>query len=177
MKRIVYKGFVTVWKDDNDYEVVGVTDSVAGLVYLTDLDAIVLVRQYRPPMVGEDNPSGQTVEVPAGRIDLPLEINRVMAKELLEEIGARVAPENLVILNGGKPLALAAGFTTERTHLFYAEITSKDLLPGNIFGEEGTTEQTLRLFIPRSGLQALVYDTMTTFALVQWFMNFYRKDE
>jgi len=173
---VVYDGFAKVFRGATKHEVVKVTDSVAFLIHITDMDCVVLVSQQRGPMMRDDNPDGTIVEAPAGRFDVKLTVKGLIAKEATEEIGAKgVIPENLItLLNHGEPLALSPGILTERQYLAFVEITSHMIEEGDrIFGVDAD-EKIKRLMHPVQMLKGQEFEDMKTFALVQWFLNHLR---
>ena len=167
----VHDGFVKVYIDKDGREVVEVKDSVAVLVFIEDLKKIVLISQSRLPMIRPDNPEGKITEVPAGHFDLEIGIKGLIIKELKEEIGADVAEHQIRLLNNEIPLAMSPGVITERMHLAFVQINSKQIeKKERIFGaDEG--EKIVRKLVPVEELESMIFEDMKTFALVQWFLK------
>jgi ADP-ribose pyrophosphatase len=80
------------------------------VVAVTDDDAVVLVRQYRPAV------DQWLLEVPAGTCDVDGEPHEVTAgRELAEEVGYRAGRLDLLVRT-----AITPGFCDEFTHVFLA---------------------------------------------------------
>ena len=106
----VYDGFCKVEQNPVDKHIrVRTTDSVAVIVFNKLLGTVVFVKQCRWPMVREDNPEGEITEVVAGRFDYSVSVEDLVVNELKEEAGIEITPDQVKILNGGKPLALSPG--------------------------------------------------------------------
>ena len=175
----VYQGFVTVQKTSDGHEVVRTTNSVAVLVYVPETDQIVFILQKRPALCPpvpdgydpERIPLGWILECPAGRLDKPGEsVVQAIVRELWEEIGARVNPEQVTILNEDRPLAMSPGILNEKVYLAYVSISPEQLdKDKEIFGVDG--EHIQQVFLPTSILAQTTHDDLKTWALVQWFLR------
>lgn len=106
-------------------------DSVGVVLYDPDADAVVLVRQFRYPAYaalsekerqGEGAARAWLWEVVAGVQDAGLSPEEVARKELLEEAGYTLRGE----LRHLTTFYLSPGGTSERLHLFLAEVTAGD---------------------------------------------------
>lgn len=149
-----YQGYFNlrlVYRNGRIYEYLEATDSLAILLYVTDTDQVILVRQHRDAMVRPDNPDGEIVELVAGRFDCHLSPVDLAIKECREEVDVDLRPDQVCFLSEGKPMAVSAGSTNERSYLGIGFITSDQISPDRAsFGETGTDEQITRLICGRT---------------------------
>jgi len=135
-------------------------DSVGVLLYDPDADAVVLVRQFRYPayaaLTNEERLGGGATrawlwEVVAGVQDKGLTPEQVAHKELIEEAGytLRAAPRHLATFY------LSPGGTSERLHLFMAEVAPHDRT-GAGGGAEGEAEDIEVHVVPAEEALAMV---------------------
>jgi len=101
-----------------DWEVVQAHDSVAILIYHTQKDVFVLVKQFRPA-VYLNNGDGMTVELCAGIVDKKLSLVQIAKEEIEEECGYDVPVKNI-----GKITSFytSVGFAGSRQTLYYVEV-------------------------------------------------------
>jgi ADP-ribose pyrophosphatase len=106
-------------------------DAAAALVHDTERDVFILAEQFRfPPYL---HGGGWLLELPAGKVDAGETPEQCIRRELREEIGYR-APY-LEPIGSYFP---APGYSSERLHLFYARVTSVDLIAAQAHGvDEG----------------------------------------
>lgn len=174
--KLVYVGFVKVWRSKAGFEIVQPTDAISLLVYVKDKKLIVFVEQERLPMMGTVNVDsfGHTLELIAGRLDKPgvsfVDIARAEAKE---EAGVTV--EKVHLMNEGKPLALSPGVSTERCYIAYAVVDSSQLEGSTRYGSEDG-EQTIRTLIPIGRLPRS-FDSAVTMASVVTFLRMLERGE
>ena len=110
----LYDGFVKVTKDtETGFEIVTVADSVGFLIWNKDKNEVLFTLQFRAPM------GCSLMEVPAGRFDKNVCIKELVVKEAKEEVGVTITEDDVILLNNGKPLAVAPGVLTERCYLAY----------------------------------------------------------
>lgn len=167
---VMYKGFVTVFKGPTKHEVVQTTDSVGFIVYIVDREEVVFVKQNRAPMMSDENPEGLIVEVPAGRFDVNLSAQELIAKEAGEELGAKIHLDQVKLLNQGKPLAMSPGVMTEKMILGVVMIDSSQIEDQErIFGVDDN-EQISRVFVKIYHLNSFVFDDLKTFCLVSYLL-------
>jgi 8-oxo-dGTP pyrophosphatase MutT (NUDIX family) len=170
---VVWKGFVTVehWTDNVVHfplVVVRASDSIAGLLYDRVNDRVLLVRQCRAAMVRDNNPTGQIVELVAGRFDVNLDPRSLLVKEAWEEAGVTIKVDDVVLLNGGQPLALSTGVLTERSYLAFAEIRSEQMVPGEVFGAPEEGEMITRFWMPAEDFISANHEDLRVWALAQF---------
>ncbi|MBT7082138.1 MAG: NUDIX hydrolase [Chloroflexi bacterium] len=150
-QRLVYDGFLkvkVVETPEGPREVVQVTNSVSILLFNPDEKYVLLIRQARVPMISDSNPGGFIVETVAGRFDINVGVTALAIKEAQEEVGATIEESDVVLLNGGKPLALSPGVLTERAYLAMAKV---DVPYGEatdrVFGVADEGESIQRVFM------------------------------
>lgn len=113
-KRIAYlqDGIPKTW------DMVEVHDSVAVILYHEERDALVVVRQFRPP-VHVQNGDGFTYELCAGIVDKNKSLAEIASEEIYEECGYAVLPESIERVTS---FYTAVGFAGSAQTLFYARI-------------------------------------------------------
>lgn len=151
--RVIHDQFLRLeewWKHGSDKPtfVVRTSDSCSGLLYHRVRDCVLLVRQNRAPMIRDDNPDGEIVELPAGRFDRAVGPRALFVAEAKEEAGANLAEDDVELLNDGRPLAPSPGVLTERCYLAFAEIREEHLDDGDTFGLATEHEVTTRVWTP-----------------------------
>jgi len=169
---IAYKGFVTVEKND-EKEIVRKANAVAFLFVDFERRVVLLISQQREPMIRRSNPRGIIIEVPAGTRDLKVGIKGLVVKEALEEIGKRIIPKQVKLLNQGVPLAVSPGWTTERIYLAYVETDLRSCMKktSRVFGLKSHGERIKRRTVSFDELEQMTFADMKTFAIVQWFLK------
>lgn len=166
-----------VLRDGHRREIVQNTDSVGFLIDIPAWKAIVMVSQFRPAMLRPDNPEGMILEVPAGRFDRRIDVKALIAAEASEEVGAKIAPNQVRLLNGSQALAMSPGILTERMHLAFVRVRPGQLdASKQVFGLKEEGERTKRVLVPYAKLRRMRFDDLKTFALVQWFLRTERKE-
>ena len=104
-----------------DWEVVETFDSVAVLIYHTEKDSFVLVKQFRPAVYLK-NDDGYTVELCAGLVDKDKSLIQITKEEILEECGYDVPLECIEKITS---FYTAVGFAGGQQTLFFAEINDE----------------------------------------------------
>ena len=94
-------------------------DSAAMLVYNTDEQKLILVRQFRYSCVRHNEP--WLLEAVAGKVDQGETAEEAARRETEEEVGFRVRSLTKVADYYGSP-----GGSSELTSVFYAEVTNED---------------------------------------------------
>lgn len=119
-----------------DWEVVKASDSVAILIYNSDSNSFVCVRQFRPPVfANNEGVSGVTLELCAGILDKALTLKEIAAEEVLEETGFKVSADSLEKITS---FYTAVGFAGPKQHLYFVEVneSSRATCGGGIPGQE-----------------------------------------
>lgn len=130
--------------------IVRATDSAAVLLFDSRKRRVLLVKQPRVAMCRDDNPSGEIIELVAGRFDVNLGPKALVVKEAREEVGVELDEDDVVVLNGGAPLALSAGVLTERCYLLAADIAKGRIIEpddGKVFGVPEEGERIQRIWV------------------------------
>jgi len=124
--------------------------SVAVLLWHSELDAVVVVRQFRPPVYvskmlegGENKPdeqclrSGFTYEICAGICDKGVSLEQTAKEEVMEECGYDVPIENFEMISNH---VTAIGISGNSQYYFYARVDEsmriKDAKGGRVHGDE-----------------------------------------
>jgi len=113
-RRILYQqdGVPKVWDS------VDVHDSVAVLLFHSDKNALIVVRQFRPPVYLK-NQDGYTYELCAGIVDKSKSLEEIAHEEILEECGYHVPLEKIEKISS---FYTAVGFAGAHQVLYYAEV-------------------------------------------------------
>ena len=108
---------------ERSWEAVRSHDSVAILLYHTQKDAFVLVKQLRITTLLHDSKSdGYTYELCAGIVDKELPLVRIAQEEILEECGFDVPIEQIRRITA---YYTSVGFSGAKQTMFYAQIDEK----------------------------------------------------
>ena len=112
-------------------------DAVAVIVYHSDDDAVMLVKQSRYPTYGKVN--GDIFEIVAGKMDEGEEPFQTALREVEEEIGYKIKEENLLYRSS---FFASPGYSTEIIHLFAASVSNEDIVSdgGGVQGEHENIE-------------------------------------
>ncbi|MDD5716606.1 MAG: NUDIX domain-containing protein [Sulfuricurvum sp.] len=113
-KRVLYvqNGVAKAW------DMVEVHDSVAVILYHSEHDALVVVRQFRPPVYLK-NGDGYTYELCAGIVDKEKTLAEIACEEIAEECGFSVAIESIERVTS---FYTAVGFAGSVQTLYYARV-------------------------------------------------------
>lgn len=147
--------------------VVRTTDSCSGLLYDHARRRVLLVRQNRAPMVRDDNPDGEIIELVAGRFDHAVGPKRLFVEEAKQEAGANLTERDVDLLNGGRPMAPSPGVLAERCYLAFVEIRAEHLDPGETFGVASEDEVTTRHWISFEDFLAGPHDDLRVYVLAR----------
>jgi nudix-type nucleoside diphosphatase (YffH/AdpP family) len=127
---------------------------------------ILLIKQFRYPVFTKEN--GYVLEVPAGILEQGENPHDAMIRETIEETGYAVTNPNLIFTFFTSP-----GISSERCHLFYAEVEQNDksFLGGGLSSEN---EDIQSIWIQYNEIlpmliSGIVRDAKTLIAL-QWFL-------
>ena len=147
--------------------VVRTTDSCSGLLYDQTQRRVLLVRQSRAPMMRDDNPDGEIVELVAGRFDHAAGPKRLFIEEAKQEAGANLTESDVELLNGGRPMAPSPGVLTERCYLAFVEIREEHLDAGETFGVAAENEVTTRHWVSVRDFLAGPHDDLRVYTLAR----------
>lgn len=96
-------------------------DAAVVLLYNPDTDSVILTKQFRYPVA--QHQSEDILECVAGKIDEGETPAQAAIRETEEETGYHVAEEKLQLFT---TCFVSPGYSTERFHLFVAEVTAAD---------------------------------------------------
>lgn len=117
------KGEVSTYKRQK----ISSCDAVTGLIYNTDTESVVLIKQYRYP-THKNKRDGFIYEAVAGKIDKEGEDPKnTFIRECLEEVGYKLKEKNVEFCFRCYP---TPGYSTERIYYFLATATNKDKVKG-----------------------------------------------
>lgn len=161
-RKIVYDGFFKLFKityeDDGqtfDREVFVTGNAVAALLYDTQKDKFIFVKQFRPA-VDQD-----MLELVAGLLDKEGESpEEAIAREIEEESGYAVDKLEHVLNFYPSPGAFA-----EKLHIYFAEVSRKI---GEGGGAENENEKIKLVELTKAELQEKSFDDAKTLIAVQW---------
>jgi len=134
-----------------DWEVVQAHDSVAILLYHTQQDAFVLVKQFRPA-VYLNNDDGMTVELCAGIVDKEFSLAQIAKEEIEEECGYNVPLEKIEKITS---FHTSVGFAGSKQTLYYAQIDDSMKVSE---GGGVDDEQIEVVYLPLCEAKALIYN-------------------
>lgn len=116
-------------------------DAVAGLIYNTDTQSVVMIKQYRYPTHFGDR-HGFLYEAVAGKIDDGEEPQKAFLRECLEEIGYKIKEKNVEFCGR---CFVTPGYSTEKMYFFLATVTNKDKVKGAGGGVK-TENETIEIY-------------------------------
>lgn len=113
-------------------------DAVTVLVYNEDTGNVILVKQFRYPII--HHTSENIFEAVAGKIDAGETPKQAAVRELFEEIGYKISEDKL-----GKPIEIFAspGYSSEKIYIFLAVVKDSDKVEdagGGVQGEHENIE-------------------------------------
>lgn len=152
------------------------TDSVTVLIYINDLDRFVLVQQPRESLIDAAHPEGTSTECIGGRFDYDVDPLTLVINEAVEEAGVHLTPADIVPINGGKPMTVSPGATTERCYLYYAVVHSSAVdMSRTDFGADGEDERITRILVTPDQLARDGCDDLRVYTLYQYHLLQHQK--
>ena len=100
------------------WEIVQAHDSVSILIYHTEHQKFILVKQFRPA-VYVNNKEGMSIELCAGIVDKELTLQEIAQEEIEEECGYDVPLENVEKITS---FYTSVGFAGSKQTLYYVEV-------------------------------------------------------
>jgi UDP-sugar diphosphatase len=159
---------------EKKWEAVKSFDSVAVLLYHEELDAFVLVKQFRPPVYLNDENKTYTYELCAGIIDKEVSLETIVQEEIDEECGYKVSLSSIQKITS---FYTNVGVSGAKQHLYYAKIdeSMKVHEGGGIHDEEIELH-----FLKTNEAKAFIYDeekakTPGLIFAFYWFFEKYKK--
>lgn len=114
-------------------------DAASIVLYNPSKETVVLVKQFRAPVMGQDDP--YLLELPAGVLEEGEEGEKAIIRETREETGYHINSAQYVTT-----FFTSAGYSTERCQIWYAEVTEDDQSEeGGGLDEENENLQILEL--------------------------------
>jgi UDP-sugar diphosphatase len=101
------------------WEAVKSHDSVSILLYHTDKNAFLVVKQFRPPVYVHNNDYPFTYELCAGIVDKDISLVQIAQEEIDEECGYKVKLEDISKINS---FFTNVGVSGAKQHLYFAKI-------------------------------------------------------
>jgi UDP-sugar diphosphatase len=136
---------------EKTWEIVEAHDSVAILIYHTQKDAFILVKQFRPAVYLNDR-KGETVELCAGIVDKDIPLVQIAVEEIEEECGYHISLEDIERVTS---FHTSVGFAGSKQTLYYAEVDEKmKISEGG--GIDGEVIEVIEL--PVSELERFIFD-------------------
>ncbi|MFC7357710.1 NUDIX domain-containing protein [Jejudonia soesokkakensis] len=140
-------------------------DSVAILLYEAESDSVLLTKQFRYPTTKHQQ--GWMLEIPAGSMEKEECPLTCIKRETLEEMGYQLHQPQQIYSFYPSP-----GACTEKTYLFYAEVSEKDKVAkgdGNPSENEDIKMVKLPVSEIENWLSEKIIDAKTIVGL-QWFL-------
>ncbi len=150
------------------WEIAEVHDSVAILIYNTDLEKFIMVKQFRPAVYLK-NEDGFTLELCAGIVDKPSSLEQIAREEVLEECGYDCGALEKIT-----SFYTAVGFAGAQQSLYYVEVNESQKVSE---GGGIEMEQIEVLYLSHKEAKALILDESIArtpgimFALSWWFSH------
>ncbi|WDL69475.1 NUDIX hydrolase [Helicobacter winghamensis] len=147
---------------ERSWDIIEAHDSVAALLYHTQKEAFVVVKQFRPAVfLKESNRNtkhlkseiGYTFELCAGITDKNKPLNVIMQEEILEECGYNIPLENIIQIT---EFYSSVGFAGSKQTLFFA--TLDESYRQNLGG--GVDDENIEVvFIPKKEAYDFILDS------------------
>jgi ADP-ribose pyrophosphatase len=112
-------------------------DAVAVIIYNSDDDTVVLIKQHRYPTHGKVN--GDIYEIVAGKMDEGEDHKQTAIREVEEEVGYKIQEDKLIYKSS---FFASPGYSSEIIHLYAASVTNADKVSngGGLQGEHENIE-------------------------------------
>ncbi len=150
------------------WEIVQAHDSVSILIYHTEQQKFVLVKQFRPA-VYVNNKDGMSIELCAGIVDKNLTLQEIAQEEIEEECGYDIPLENIKKITS---FYTSVGFAGSKQTLYYAEV-DESMKVSDGGGVDGELIEVVSLSVEDA--KKLIYDESIVktpgliFAFMWWF--------
>ncbi len=134
------------------WEAVKSHDSVSILLYHTEKNAFLLVRQFRPPVYMNHKKHTSTYELCAGIVDKKESLEQIAREEINEECGYDVPLEQIEKISS---FFTNVGITGTQQHLFYTTINESMKINA---GGGVHNEQIVLEFVPLREAKAFLFN-------------------
>lgn len=155
---------------DKSWEAVKSFDSVAVLLFHTNKNAFIIVKQFRPPVYFNDNSKLCTFELCAGIIDKNKSLEEIVKEEIDEECGYEVDSKNIEKISS---FYTNVGVSGAKQHLYFAQIDDSML----IHEGGGINDEEIELmYLPIDEAENFIFDeskakTPGLMFAFYWFFN------
>jgi nudix-type nucleoside diphosphatase (YffH/AdpP family) len=140
-------------------------DSAAALIHDVERDVIVLAEQFR--IATHDKGPGYILEAMAGSVEEDEEPEDCIRREMMEEVGYEAG--NLTLVSQGY---VSPGSSSERVFLYYAPVTTADLVNPKASGVAAEKEDVRRVEFSREDfldrIDAAFFDDAKVMTLGFW---------
>lgn len=103
------------------WEIVKTFDSVCIVLFDTDKQSFVIVRQFRPAVFHQNQSDGYTYELCAGLVDKNKSLEVIACEEVFEECGYKIFPKDLHFIGS---FLNATGMSGSKQFLFFANVNT-----------------------------------------------------
>jgi GDP-mannose pyrophosphatase NudK len=143
-KLILEKGELARKNEKFDRLRINREDAVAVLIINTDLNAVILTKQFRYAITAKTKE--QILEIVAGKTEKGEELLETALREVKEETGYKIKLKNIEFLLS---CFSSPGYTSERFFIYYATVTDEDKTSaGGGLEEENEHIETVEIKIP-----------------------------
>jgi len=127
-------------------------DSVSILLYHTQRDSLIIVKQFRPPVMNKNKTNGYMHELCAGIVDKDTTNVQIAKEEILEECGYDIDVNNIKTISS---FYTSVGISGAKQTLYYAECD--DSMKINDGG--GLEEEEIEvIYIPLKDAKKFMFD-------------------
>ncbi|OBV29809.1 hypothetical protein BKN38_01520 [Helicobacter sp. CLO-3] len=106
-----------------NWDIIHSHDSVSVMLYESDLDAFVIVKQFRPAVYMR-NHDGYVYELCAGLVDKPKKtLEQIAVEEVFEECGYEIAPNRLEKI---ATFYTSVGISGAKQTIYFAQVDKRD---------------------------------------------------
>ncbi len=115
--------YYTQDNEEKNWDIIHSHDSISVMLYEEDLEAFVLVKQFRPAVFMR-NQDGYIYELCAGLVDKAKKtLEQIAAEEVFEECGYEIAPERLQKIT---TFYTSVGISGARQTIFFVNVNKHD---------------------------------------------------
>ncbi|GAD18429.1 NUDIX domain-containing protein [Helicobacter fennelliae] len=108
---------------EKNWDIIHSHDSVSVMIYEQDLEAFVIVKQFRPAVFMRNN-DGYIYELCAGLVDKPKKtLEEIAAEEVFEECGYEITPNRLQKIT---TFYTSVGISGARQTIFFVSVNKND---------------------------------------------------
>ncbi|MAP79780.1 MAG: ADP-ribose pyrophosphatase [Aequorivita sp.] len=139
-------------------------DSVAIVLFEKETKSLLLTNQFRYPTC--KNNDGWIVEIPAGSLEENENPQDCVKREVMEELGYKVASAKLI-----NTFYTSPGGATERVFLFYGEVSKNDKIEkGGGKADENEDIQLVKIPVSEIAIKIQEFKDAKTILGLQWYL-------